>query len=331
MPEADRANIPYIRVDNLKKFFNTKRGLLHAVDDVSFTIQKGETLGLVGESGCGKSTLGRCLIRLLDATSGSVILRDEKSERDIDITKASKSVVKNLRRKVQIVFQDPYSCLNPRLSVWELIAEPLIVNDTFPDKNAMKRRIRELMNIVGLAERLENSYPHELDGGRRQRIGIARSLALNPEFIVLDEPVSALDVCIQAQILNLLNELQKEFHYTYVFISHNLSVVKHVSDRIAVMYLGKIVELADYKELFVRPMHPYTQALLSAIPVAKLDVRKERIILEGDVPSPIEPPDGCRFMGRCRHCMEICKKETPVLKEVSGRDAAPNHLVACHL
>jgi peptide/nickel transport system ATP-binding protein len=324
-------NAPYIRVDNLKKFFHTKRGLLHAVDDVSFTIQKGETLGLVGESGCGKSTLGRCLIRLLDATSGRVLLHDEKSGEVIDVTKASKFAMKNLRRKVQIVFQDPYSCLNPRLSVWELIAEPLIVNGVFPGKDGMKRRVRELMTIVGLAERLENSYPHELDGGRRQRIGIARSLALNPEFIVLDEPVSALDVCIQAQILNLLNELQKEFHYTYVFISHNLSVVKHVSDRIAVMYLGKIVELSDYKELFVKPTHPYTQALLSAIPVAKLDVQKERIILEGDVPSPIEPPDGCRFMGRCRHCMEICKKETPELKKVSVDGAAPNHFVACHL
>ena len=319
-------SIPYIRVDNLKKYFHTKRGLLHAVDDVSFTIRKGETLGLVGESGCGKSTLGRCMIRLLEATAGRVILRDEKTGVDIDVTKASKAAMKQLRKKVQIVFQDPYSCLNPRLSVWELIAEPLIVNGIFHDKNAMRARVRELMNIVGLAERLENTYPHELDGGRRQRIGIARSLALNPEFIVLDEPVSALDVCIQAQILNLLNDLQKKFNYTYIFISHNLSVVKHVSDRIAVMYLGKIVELANYKELFVKPMHPYTQALLSAIPVAKLDVLKERIILEGDVPSPIEPPEGCRFMGRCRHCMEICKKETPELKEVF-----PNHFLACHL
>ncbi|MDR1978846.1 MAG: ATP-binding cassette domain-containing protein [Synergistaceae bacterium] len=319
-------NKPYIRVDNLKKYFHTKRGLLHAVDDVSFTIQKGETLGLVGESGCGKSTLGRCLIRLLETTAGSVVLHDEKAGTDTDVTKVSSSVMKELRKKVQIVFQDPYSCLNPRLSVWELIAEPLIVNDVFANKNDMRARIRELMNTVGLAERLENSYPHELDGGRRQRIGIARSLALNPEFIVLDEPVSALDVCIQAQILNLLNDLQKEFHYTYVFISHNLSVVKHVSDRIAVMYLGKIVELSNYKELFVKPTHPYTQALLSAIPVAKLDVQKERIILEGDVPSPINPPNGCRFMGRCRYCQEICRKETPDLKEV-----LPDHFVACHL
>jgi peptide/nickel transport system ATP-binding protein len=283
-------------------------------------------LGLVGESGCGKSTLGRCLIRLLEATAGHVVLYDEKARVETDVTKVSSAAMKELRKKVQIVFQDPYSCLNPRLSVWELIAEPLIVNDVFPSKNAMRARVRELMTTVGLAERLENSYPHELDGGRRQRIGIARSLALNPEFIVLDEPVSALDVCIQAQILNLLNDLQKEFHYTYVFISHNLSVVKHVSDRIAVMYLGKIVELSNYKELFVKPMHPYTQALLSAIPVAKLDVQKERIILEGDVPSPINPPNGCRFMGRCRYCQDICRQETPDLKEI-----LPNHFVACHI
>ncbi|GHS90717.1 hypothetical protein AGMMS49957_17290 [Synergistales bacterium] len=208
--------------------------------------------------------------------------------------------------------------------MWELIAEPLIVNSVFPDKDSMKRRVRELMSIVGLAERLENSYPHELDGGRRQRIGIARSLALSPEFIVLDEPVSALDVCIQAQILNLLNSLQKEFHYTYVFISHNLSVVRHVSDRIAVMYLGKIVELAGYKEIFANPLHPYTQALLSAIPVAKLDVQKDRIILEGDVPSPIEPPDCCRFAGRCRYCKDSCKQTTPELEEVKS-----GHFVAC--
>lgn len=316
-------NKPYIRVENLKKYFSTKRGLLHAVDDVSFDINRGETLGLVGESGCGKSTLGRCLIRLLDSTSGKVLL--QSGDDYVDVTKVSSSEMKELRKRVQIVFQDPYSCLNPRLSVWELIAEPLIVNKVFDNKADMRKRIRELMNTVGLAERLENSYPHELDGGRRQRIGIARSLALKPEFIVLDEPVSALDVCIQAQVLNLLNDLQKEFNYTYVFISHNLSVVRHVSDRIAVMYLGKMVELCEYKELFRNPMHPYTQALLSAIPLAKLDVSQERIILEGDVPSPIEPPDTCRFMGRCRYCQDICRNGAPELKEVS-----PGHFVACH-
>ena len=315
----------YIRVENLKKYFATKRGMLHAVDDVSFEIHKGETLGLVGESGCGKSTLGRCLIRLLDSTSGKVMLKNNNDDGYIDITKASSHDMKALRKRVQIVFQDPYSCLNPRLSVWELIAEPLIVNHVYTDKNEMRKRIRSLMDTVGLAERLENSYPHELDGGRRQRIGIARSLALNPEFIVLDEPVSALDVCIQAQILNLLNALQKEFKYTYVFISHNLSVVRHVSDRIAVMYLGQIVELSDYQELFKTPLHPYTQALLSAIPLAKLDVKRERIILEGDVPSPIEPDNTCRFAGRCRYAKDICRTTPPALKEI-----LPGHFAACH-
>lgn len=315
----------YIRVENLKKYFATKRGMLHAVDDVSFEIHKGETLGLVGESGCGKSTLGRCLIRLLDSTSGKVLLKNNHDDNYIDITKASSHDMKALRKRVQIVFQDPYSCLNPRLSVWELIAEPLIVNHVYTDKNEMRKRIRALMDTVGLAERLENSYPHELDGGRRQRIGIARSLALNPEFIVLDEPVSALDVCIQAQILNLLNSLQKEFKYTYVFISHNLSVVRHVSDRIAVMYLGQIVKLSDYRELFETPLHPYTQALLSAIPLAKLDVKRERIILEGDVPSPIEPENACRFAGRCRYAKDICRTTPPALKEI-----LPGHFAACH-
>lgn len=315
----------YIIVKNLKKYFNTKRGKLHAVDDVSFEIKKGETLGLVGESGCGKSTLGRCLIRLLDSTSGEVLLKNQENNDYVDVTKVSSHEMKALRKRVQIVFQDPYSCLNPRLSVWELIAEPLIVNKIYNNNSDMRKRIRELMDTVGLAERLENSYPHELDGGRRQRIGIARSLALNPEFIVLDEPVSALDVCIQAQILNLLNALQKEFNYTYVFISHNLSVVRHVSDRIAVMYLGQIVELCDYKDLFKNPLHPYTQALLSAIPLAKLDVKRERIILEGDVPSPIEPPNACRFAGRCRYATEKCGQGAPDLKE---REAG--HFVACY-
>ena len=315
----------YIRVENLKKYFATKRGMLHAVDDVSFGIKRGETLGLVGESGCGKSTLGRCLIRLLDSTSGKVLLRNDDGNGYSDITKASPKEMKALRKRVQIVFQDPYSCLNPRLSVWELIAEPLIVNNIYSSKNEMRKRIRSLMDTVGLAERLENSYPHELDGGRRQRIGIARSLALNPEFIVLDEPVSALDVCIQAQILNLLNALQKEYKYTYVFISHNLSVVRHVSDRIAVMYLGQIVELSEYKELFDKPLHPYTQALLSAIPLAKLDVKRERIILEGDVPSPIEPPNACRFAGRCRYATDKCRSVPPALTEV-----LTGHYAACH-
>ncbi|NLD98095.1 MAG: ATP-binding cassette domain-containing protein [Synergistaceae bacterium] len=308
-----------VEVNNLKKYFHTKKGMLHAVDDVSFSINKGETLGLVGESGCGKSTLGRVMIRLLEATSGEVKFWDE------DIMKYSSGKMKDMRKRIQIVFQDPYSSLNPRLAVSELIAEPLLVNNVYRSSAERSKKILELMDTVGLARRLVNTYPHELDGGRRQRIGIARSLALSPEFIVLDEPVSALDVCIQAQVLNLLNSLQKQFGYTYVFISHNLSVVKHVSDRIAVMYLGKIVEMSDYLSIFKEPLHPYTQALLSAIPIAKVGQKRDRIILEGDVPSPIEPPDGCRFQGRCFYRQDICSRETPELREIE-----PGRSVACH-
>lgn len=308
-----------VEVNNLKKYFHTKKGMLHAVDDVSFTINKGETLGLVGESGCGKSTLGRVMIRLLEATSGEVKFWGN------DILKYSSSKMKEMRKRVQIVFQDPYSSLNPRLAVSELIAEPLLVNKVFRSSAERSKKILELMDTVGLARRLVNTYPHELDGGRRQRIGIARSLALSPEFIVLDEPVSALDVCIQAQVLNLLNSLQKQFGYTYVFISHNLSVVKHVSDRIAVMYLGKIVEMSDYQSLFKEPLHPYTQALLSAIPIARVGQKRDRLILEGDVPSPIEPPEGCRFQGRCFYRQDVCREKTPDLREIE-----PGRSVACH-
>ena len=307
-------------VNHLKKYFNTRKGLLHAVDDVSFVVNRGETLGLVGESGCGKSTLGRAMIRLLEPTSGEVKFWGK------NIVGMSKGEMKEMRKKVQIVFQDPYSCLNPRLSVSELIAEPLIVNGICSSKKEMDARIARLMDTVGLARRLTGAYPHELDGGRRQRIGIARSLALDPEFIVLDEPVSALDVCIQAQVLNLLNQLQKENNYTYVFISHNLSVVKHLSDRIAVMYLGKIVELTDYRTVFKNPLHPYTQALLSAIPIPKVGQKRSRIILEGDVPSPVNPPPGCRFAGRCRFAQDICREQMPDFREYE-----PGHFVACHL
>ena len=311
---------PMVVVNHLKKYFNTRKGLLHAVDDVSFVGSRGETLGLVGESGCGKSTLGRAMIRLLEPTSGEVKFWGK------NIVGMSKGEMKEMRKKVQIVFQDPYSCLNPRLSVSELIAEPLIVNGICSSKKEMDARIARLMDTVGLARRLTGAYPHELDGGRRQRIGIARSLALDPEFIVLDEPVSALDVCIQAQVLNLLNQLQKENNYTYVFISHNLSVVKHLSDRIAVMYLGKIVELTDYRTVFKNPLHPYTQALLSAIPIPKVGQKRSRIILEGDVPSPVNPPPGCRFAGRCRFAQDICREQMPDFREYE-----PGHFVACHL
>lgn len=308
-----------IEVKNLKKHFKTKNGMLHAVDGLNFYINKGETLGLVGESGCGKSTTGRVLIRLLQANDGEVLYKDE------NILNYDNKKMKELRKNMQIVFQDPYSCLNPRLTVSEIIAEPLIVNKVYKNKEDMEKRIDELMKLVGMSERLKNVYPHELDGGRRQRVGIARSLALNPQFIVLDEPVSALDVCIQAQILNLMKDLQKELGLTYLFIAHNLSVVKHISDRIAVMYLGKIVELSDYKSIFKEPLHPYSQALLSAIPIPKLDAPTDRLILKGDVPSPINPPDGCRFAGRCYYCKEICFKDTPELQEIEeGR------FVACH-
>jgi len=308
-----------IEARNLKKYFNTKKGLLHAVDDVNFFINKGETLGLVGESGCGKSTTGRVVLRLLEATDGEIIFEGK------DILQFDKEQMRKMRQEMQIVFQDPFASLNPRMSLSDIISEPLVVNKVFKSKVDMQKRVKELMGTVGLAERLMSVYPHELDGGRRQRIGIARALALNPKFIVQDEPVSALDVSIQAQILNLMADLQKEMGLTYLFISHDLSVVKHVSDRIAVMYLGKIVELSDYKSIFKSPQHPYTKALLSAIPVPQIDVKKERILLEGDVPSPIAPPPGCRFYGRCMYRQDICNQETPELKDIGNET-----FVACH-
>ncbi|MCF6463829.1 ABC transporter ATP-binding protein [Clostridium sp. Cult1] len=309
-----------MEVKHLKKYFKAKQGTLHAVDDVSFQVLKGETLGLVGESGCGKSTTGRAILRLHEPTAGEVIYNGE------DIVKYSKSQMKEMRKKMQIVFQDPYSSLNPRLSVYDLIADPLYVNKDVVPKNQIGEQVKRTMKLVGLEKRLINSFPHELDGGRRQRVGIARALALNPEFIVLDEPVSALDVSIQSQILNLLDELQEELGLTYIFVAHNLSVVKHISDRIAVMYLGNIVELTDYKSIFTDPLHPYTQALLSAIPIPKVGLKRERIVLEGDVPSPIDPGPGCVFYGRCRHRKGICKEAKPKFEEKK-----PGHYVACHL
>ena len=308
-----------LEVRNLKKYFKTPKGMLHAVDDIDFYINKGETLGLVGESGCGKSTTGRVLLRLIGATGGEVIFEGK------DILKLKGPQMREMRKEMQIVFQDPYASLNPRMSVADTIAEPLRINKVFRTKVELHKKVKELMEVVGLAQRLENAYPHELDGGRRQRIGIARALSLGPKFIVQDEPVSALDVSIQAQILNLMDDLQKEFDLTYLFISHDLSVVKHVSSRIAVMYLGKIVELADYNAIFDNPLHPYTQALLSAIPTPSLVQTREQIILEGDVPSPIEPPEGCRFYGRCQHRQDDCMNVTPEL-----RDMGDEHFVACH-
>jgi len=309
-----------LEVKNLKKYFQTKKGPLHAVDDISFSINKGETLGLVGESGCGKSTTGRVVLRLLEATAGEVLFNGE------NILDYNKKQMSNFRQNAQIVFQDPFASLNPRMTVSEIIAEPLIINKLFKTKKELNNRVYELMDIVGLARRLEMTYPHELDGGRRQRIGIARSLALNPSFIVQDEPVSALDVSIQAQILNLMDELQKELQLTYLFISHDLGVIKHVSDNIVVMYLGKIVEMSDYTSIFKDPLHPYTKALISAIPIPNPEIKRERIILEGDVPSPINPPPGCRFYGRCFMREDMCKDITPELVEVT-----PGRFCACHL
>lgn len=314
-------NRALLEVKNLKKYFQTKRGMLHAVDDINISIKKGETLGLVGESGCGKSTAGRAILRLHEPTSGEILLNGENV-----LKYKTRSEINKMRQEMQIVFQDPYSSLNPRMNTFELISDPLIVNKITKNQDELENRVYEMMEIVGLEERLAGSYPHELDGGRRQRIGIARALILRPQFIVLDEPVSALDVSIQAQILNLMDELQDRLSLTYLFISHDLSVVKHISDRIAVMYLGKIVELTDYKRIFSDPLHPYTKALLSAIPIPKYGLKRERIILKGDVPSPIDPPEGCRFCGRCPYKMDICEKKTPELTEIDD-----NHFVACHL
>ncbi len=310
---------PLLEVRHLKKYFTTPKGLLHAVDDVSFTIEEGKTLGLVGESGCGKSTTGRVILRLHEATDGEVLYRGR------NILKLSPREMREMRRKMQIVFQDPYSSLNPRMSVKSLIEESLRQRSRGMSSAEREKKVLNIMDLVGLERRLANSYPHELDGGRRQRIGIARALILEPEFVVLDEPVSALDVCVQAQILNLLMDLQKELKLTYLFISHNLSVVKHISDEIAVMYLGKLVETADHETIFENPKHPYTQALLSAIPIPDPTVHPDRIILEGDVTSPINPLPGCRFRTRCRCAMPVCGEECPELMP-NGKS-----IVACHL
>ncbi|KXG76499.1 ABC transporter ATP-binding protein [Thermotalea metallivorans] len=307
-----------LEVRNLKKYFKVKNGYLHAVDNVNFFINKGETLGVVGESGCGKSTTGRVVLRLLEATDGEILFEGK------NIRTFNKSQLRDLRKEMQIVFQDPYASLNPRMTVSEIIAEPLLIHKLVKNKQELDKKVASLMSTVGLAERLYNAYPHELDGGRRQRIGIARALAVNPKFIVCDEPVSALDVSIQAQILNLMQDLQEEFGLTYMFITHDLSVVKHISDNIAVMYLGQLVELAPAKELFKNPLHPYTKALLSAIPVPSIKHKKERILLKGEITSPINPQPGCRFAKRCPHATDACTKQDSTLREIS-----PGHFVAC--
>ena len=311
---------PLLRVEHLKKYFKSARGMVHAVDDVSFTLEAGKTLGVVGESGCGKSTLGRTIIRLQEPTSGSVFF-DGK-----DVSKLNRQGLWEQRRQMQMIFQDPFSSLNHRMTISQAIEEPLALYKICPDRTSRQKRVAELMDTVGLARRLYNTYPHELDGGRRQRIGIARALALNPRFIVCDEPVSALDVSIQAQILNLMQDLQKEFHLTYMFITHDLSVVYHISDEIMVMYLGQVIEKAPAEKLFANPVHPYTQALLSAIPVPSLHDRRERVLMTGELTSPIDPPAECRFSNRCRFATDHCREAEPQLLEVE-----PGHFVSCFL
>ncbi|MDR1471446.1 MAG: ABC transporter ATP-binding protein [Synergistaceae bacterium] len=317
MPPDDSSARPLLETVGLKKYFKAGGGMLHAVDDVSLSVREGETLGIVGESGCGKSTLGRVVLRLIDSSGGEVLYRGE------NILTYSGRRMKDIRREMQIIFQDPFSSLDPRMTVFDTISEPLVVNGCGGGKAALAERILTLMNTVGLAESYINTYPHEMDGGRRQRVGIARALALNPKFIVCDEPVSALDVSIQAQILNLLMDLQEKFGLSYMFITHDLSVVKHISTEIAVMYLGQCVERAPSEELFKNPLHPYTKALLAAIPVPKL-VQRKRSVIRGEVSDPIDPPLGCRFSPRCDFSKEGCVGENIPL-------AGGTHAVACRL
>lgn len=308
-----------LQVRHLKKYFKTGHGMLHAVDDISFDLERGKTLGLVGESGCGKSTTGRSILRLIEPTSGEVFFEGK------DVAKLSKTEMRHMRKDMQIIFQDPYSSIDPRKSVIEVIAEYMFIHKTYQSKQEIFDHAAQLMDRVGLARRYANAYPHELDGGRRQRIGIARALSLNPKFIVCDEPVSALDVSIQAQILNLLMDLQEQMDLAYMFVTHDLSVVKHISDKIMVMYLGQCVELCDSDELFKHPMHPYTDALLAAIPRPDISVRDKPLkLIKGEVSSPINVKPGCRFASRCEHCTEACMAGDPPSREIS-----PGHYVAC--
>jgi peptide/nickel transport system ATP-binding protein len=310
--------VPLLEVCDLKKYFSTPYGLLHAVDGVSLTLEKGQTLGVVGESGCGKTTLGRIVLHLLESSGGRISFDGE------DITTVSKAKLRQLREKMQIIFQDPFSSLNPRQTISQTIGEPLVIKGGL-SREQISRRVSQLMETVGLAERLVNAYPHELDGGRRQRVGVARALALSPQFIVCDEPVSALDVSIQAQIINLMMDLQEQLGLSYIFITHDLSVVRFISHEILVMYLGKMIEKAASKELFEHPLHPYTQALLAAVPEPNIHSHRQKVLLQGELSSPINPMPGCRFAPRCPHAKDMCKQVQPAWEEIR-----PGHCVACH-
>jgi oligopeptide/dipeptide ABC transporter ATP-binding protein len=318
---------PLLQVENLKKYFPIRRGVfqrtvghVRAVDGVSFSVQKGETLGVVGESGCGKSTMGRSILRLIEPTSGAVRFEGK------DVVRMNRAQMQAMRREMQMVFQDPYASLNPRFSIAQTLMEPMIIHNLHGSKAKRMERVKSLLERVGLDADYARRYPHEFSGGQRQRIGIARALAVDPKLIILDEPVAALDVSVQSQVLNLLKDLQEELGLTYIFVAHDLSVVRHISDRILVLYLGRMMELVESEELFTDPLHPYTQALLSAVPIPDPDAKRERIILQGDLPSPANPPSGCPFHTRCPVAKPVCHERVPEWKEVK-----PNHYVACHL